>query len=78
MQRNLHPGRQLGRGRQYHRSHQPRRSGTDSFPGGVPTTHTPNIAPGEVTHRWPQVLPGGRAVLFSAYTADAGHRCGPH
>ena len=28
-------------------------------------------APGEATHRWPQVLPGGRAVL---YTVSAVHR----
>jgi hypothetical protein len=35
-------------------------------PGGgapVPVTH---LASGEVTHRWPQFLPGGQAVLFTA------------
>jgi serine/threonine-protein kinase len=26
----------------------------------------------EVTHRWPQVLPGGRTVLFTAHTARSG------
>jgi serine/threonine-protein kinase len=26
-------------------------------------------APGEATHRWPQVLPGGRAVLYTVSTA---------
>ena len=35
--------------------------------GGKPTPVT-ELAPGEVAHRWPQVLPGGKAVLFSAYT----------
>jgi serine/threonine-protein kinase len=25
----------------------------------------------EITHRWPQVLPGGKAVLFTAHTAGA-------
>jgi len=27
---------------------------------------------GEATHRWPQVLPGGEAVLFTAHTQSAG------
>jgi serine/threonine-protein kinase len=27
---------------------------------------------GEVTHRWPQVLPGGRRVLFTAHVATSG------
>jgi Tol biopolymer transport system component len=34
--------------------------------GGQPTTLT-ELAPGEVTHRWPQVLPGGKAVLFTSH-----------
>jgi serine/threonine-protein kinase len=34
--------------------------------GGAPTPVT-ELAPGEVVHRWPQVLPGGNAVLFNAY-----------
>ena len=29
-------------------------------------SHSPNLRDGEVTHRWPQVLPGGKAVLFTA------------
>jgi serine/threonine-protein kinase len=28
-----------------------------------------NLEAGETTHRWPQVLPGGKAVLFNASTA---------
>jgi serine/threonine-protein kinase len=27
---------------------------------------------GEITHRWPQILPGGRAVLFSASSSQVG------
>jgi serine/threonine-protein kinase len=30
------------------------------------------LAPGEIVHRWPQFLPGGKAVLFSAYRSLAG------
>jgi hypothetical protein len=33
--------------------------------GGTPTTVT-ELANGEVTHRWPQVLQGGKAILFTA------------
>jgi len=33
--------------------------------GGVPTPVT-ELAPGEATHHWPQILPGGQAVLFTA------------
>ena len=33
--------------------------------GGVPQPLT-ELAQGEITHRWPQVLPGGKAVLFTA------------
>ena len=39
--------------------------------GGVPTAVTER-APGEVSHSWPQILPGGKAVLFSANTARLG------
>jgi serine/threonine-protein kinase len=39
--------------------------------GGAPTPLT-ELAPGEVAHRWPQVLPGDRAVLFTAYKSTAG------
>lgn len=35
--------------------------------GGKPTPIS-ELARGEVAHRWPQVLPGGKAVLFTAYT----------
>jgi Tol biopolymer transport system component len=37
--------------------------------GGTPQALT-KPAPGEVSHRWPQVLPGGQAVLFTS-TATA-------
>ena len=37
--------------------------------GGAPTPVT-ELAQGEVTHRWPQILPGGKAVLFTANTHD--------
>src|SRR5262249_17664086 len=33
--------------------------------GGTPTSIT-ELGLGEVSHRWPQVLPGGEAVLFTA------------
>jgi Tol biopolymer transport system component/predicted Ser/Thr protein kinase len=36
--------------------------------GGAATPVT-FLTPGEVTHRWPQTLPGGKAVLFSANNA---------
>jgi serine/threonine-protein kinase len=39
--------------------------------GGGPTRLT-ELAPGEIVHRWPQVLPGGKAILFSAYTSLTG------
>ena len=39
--------------------------------GGTPTRLT-ELAPGEIAHRWPQILPGGRAVLFSAYSSMTG------
>jgi serine/threonine-protein kinase len=34
--------------------------------GGDPVQVT-ELAPGELRHRWPQVLPGGKAVLFTSY-----------
>ncbi len=41
-----------------------------SSAGGTPSTlTTPDPASQEITHRWPQALPGGKAVL---YTARAG------
>jgi eukaryotic-like serine/threonine-protein kinase len=39
--------------------------------GGVPTPLT-ELAPGEVAHRWPQMLPGGQSVLFTAYPSITG------
>jgi serine/threonine-protein kinase len=39
---------------------------------GTPMSIT-TLAPGEVSHRWPQVLPGGAAVLFTANVAAAGY-----
>jgi serine/threonine-protein kinase len=39
--------------------------------GGDPTRVT-DLGPGEIIHRWPQVLPGAGAVLFSAYTSMSG------
>jgi Tol biopolymer transport system component len=37
--------------------------------GGAPIEVTTlDRAKGEISHRWPQVLPGGRAVLFDAWT----------
>jgi Tol biopolymer transport system component len=35
--------------------------------GGTPVPVT-KLNPGEVTHRWPQVLPGSQAILFTAST----------
>ena len=39
-----------------------------SSAGGSPTPLT-KLKEGERTNRWPQVLPGSQAILFSAYTA---------
>jgi len=39
--------------------------------GGMPTPAT-ELAPGEYTLRWPQILPGGRAVLFTTQTSATG------
>jgi len=39
--------------------------------GGKPAPVT-QLAPGEIVHRWPQILPGGKAVLFSAYSSMTG------
>jgi serine/threonine-protein kinase len=40
--------------------------------GGTPQWLT-KLAPGELTHRWPQVLPGGEAVLFTASPSSIAH-----
>ncbi len=39
--------------------------------GGEPEPLT-ELAEGEATHRWPQFLPGGRAVVFTSHVADSG------
>jgi Tol biopolymer transport system component len=40
-----------------------------SSAGGTPQTLTSlDLQVGELTHRWPQVLPGGKAVLFTSST----------
>jgi serine/threonine-protein kinase len=39
--------------------------------GGSPTPVT-QLAQGEGTHRWPQILPGGKAVLFTSSTSIGG------
>jgi serine/threonine-protein kinase len=39
--------------------------------GGTPAPVT-ELAQGENTHRWPQILPGGKAVLFTAHTSPFG------
>ena len=39
-----------------------------SADGGTPQTET-GLAKGEITHRFPQVLPGGRAVIFTSHTS---------
>ncbi|MGH9460177.1 MAG: protein kinase domain-containing protein, partial [Vicinamibacteria bacterium] len=44
-----------------------------SAAGGEPEPLTTlDEATGEATHRWPQVLPGGKAVLFTSHTQQAG------
>jgi serine/threonine-protein kinase len=49
------------------------RGGLSRIPssGGAPTPVT-ELQNGEVTHRWPQVLPGGKTVLFTGHTAIVG------
>jgi Tol biopolymer transport system component/tRNA A-37 threonylcarbamoyl transferase component Bud32 len=39
--------------------------------GGTPAPVT-ELAQGENTHRWPQILPGGKAVLFTAHSQTSG------
>src|SRR5712691_10260867 len=44
-----------------------------SAAGGAPTPITElDRTRGEASHRWPQVLPGGKAVLFMAHTSVGG------
>jgi serine/threonine-protein kinase len=37
--------------------------------GGGPAEPLTRLDPGEFSHRWPQILPGGKAVVFSSNTA---------
>ena len=48
-------------------------SGLSRIPsaGGPPTPVT-ELQSGEQTHRWPQILPGGKAVLFTTSTSGTG------
>jgi len=41
--------------------------------GGTPQTITKPEDKGEATHRWPQILPGGQAVLFTGNTVPIGY-----
>jgi Tol biopolymer transport system component/predicted Ser/Thr protein kinase len=41
--------------------------------GGTPQTITKPGDKGEAVHRWPQILPGGQAVLFTGNTVPTGH-----
>ena len=39
--------------------------------GGTPEVVTvPDTAAGEIGHAWPDLLPGGRAIVFSVLTND--------
>ena len=52
----------------------PQRSGSlvrVSSEGGKPEPLT-TLGDGQVTHRWPQMLPGGKAVLFTAHAGISG------
>jgi Tol biopolymer transport system component/predicted Ser/Thr protein kinase len=40
--------------------------------GGTPQALT-KLRPGEATHRWPQVLPGGEFIVFTASSQPIGH-----
>src|SRR4029434_8179829 len=39
--------------------------------GGKPQPIT-TLSEGEVSHRWPQVLPGAKAILFAAFGTQGG------
>jgi hypothetical protein len=46
-----------------------------SSAGGTPQSLTSlDAQAGELTHRWPQVLPGGRAVVYAAHSNAVAHR----
>ena len=40
--------------------------------GGGPPTPVADLQSGELTHRWPQILPGGKAILFTVQRDAAG------
>jgi serine/threonine-protein kinase len=42
-------------------------------PGGGPEERLTELSSGELVHGFPQMLPGGKAVLFVAYTAGIGN-----
>ena len=44
-----------------------------SAAGGTPQTLTKPGDKNEVTHRWPQILPGGQAVLFTSATINGAY-----
>lgn len=39
---------------------------------GGPLKPLTDLPPGQIVHRWPQILPGGKAVLYTAYPAVTG------
>ena len=39
--------------------------------GGTPSPIT-QLAPGEIVHRWPHLLPGGKVVIFTSYASVTG------
>ena len=41
-------------------------------PAEGPPTPVTDLQNGEITHRWPQILPGGKALLFTASTSGVG------
>ena len=40
--------------------------------GGAAVQPLTKLGPGEATHRWPHILPGGRAVLFTTHSSNSG------
>ena len=48
-------------------------SRVSSSGGATEILTMPDSAAGEVTHRWPQALPGGKAVLFTAHRKIGGY-----
>src|SRR5215472_11608516 len=46
---------------------------TPADTGGTPPQALTKLHPGEATHRWPQVLPGGEVILFTSSPNTIGH-----